>query len=214
MLNTTREQISQALFNLLTAPVAVTGNSHSSTLIDGLANTVGLVPGTIFTGPGVQTPTTLLTVAATSVTLSQPTTTSVAGGLFQVQPFRYASRQVKLWTDVPQDQRPALFLGEHGEEQVREGREPLPITTLDYAVYIYTWAKNLDPSVPPVSLLNPLLDLIDSLMASHPVTGNPQNLGGLVDRVWQEGRVIKEPGDLDGDGLAIVPLKVLVPAVL
>lgn len=122
--------------------------------------------------------------------------------------FRTVSRQVKLWGDTPQTERPSLMLAEHGEEYVREARGQPAYVTLEYRAFIYTWAKGV---VNPITLLNPLLDAMDAALADHPVTLAPQDLGGLVASVWIEGAIIKDPGDLDGDGIAIVPIKALVP---
>lgn len=36
-----------------------------------------------------------------------------------------------------------------------------------------------------------------------------QTLGGLVPHCWIDGKVMKDPGDLDGDGIAVIPLKIL-----
>jgi len=37
------------------------------------------------------------------------------------------------------------------------------------------------------------------------------SLGGMVDHCWVEGETLKDPGDLDGQGLIIVPLNILLP---
>lgn len=123
--------------------------------------------------------------------------------------FRTVSRQIKMWGDTPQAERPSLMLAEHGEEYVREGQGQPPYVTLEYMAYVYTWGKNVSN---PITLLNPLIDAMDAALADHPVTGAPQTLGGLVAHVWIEGKIIKDPGDLDGDGLAMIPIKALIPA--
>jgi hypothetical protein len=53
------------------------------------------------------------------------------------------------------------------------------------------------------------LDVIDAALAPNPVT-RKQTLGGLVSHVWIDGKVMKGPGDLDGDGVAVIPVKILV----
>lgn len=60
---------------------AVTGNTHTSTTIDNIANTSALVPGMVVSGSGIVNfpPTTIVSVAANSITISQATTTTVTG---------------------------------------------------------------------------------------------------------------------------------------
>jgi hypothetical protein len=109
---------------------------------------------------------------------------------------------------VPVEERPALFMFERGGETYRGAeRNVPPIVTINVEVFIYTDAHEVEV---PASILNPLLDALDTALLPDKMTGK-QTLGGLVHHVWIEGRIIKEPGDLDGDGLAVVPIKVLVP---
>ena len=51
----------------------------------------------------------------------------------------------------------------------------------------------------------PILNTI--FFGNTPATG--QTLGGLVSHCRVDGAVLKDPGDLDGDGLLWVPLKIL-----
>ncbi len=48
------------------------------------------------------------------------------------------------------------------------------------------------------------------LAGDDPGTGN-LTLGGLVQRVWIDGEAFRDPGDLDSQGLVIVPLKIQYP---
>jgi hypothetical protein len=40
------------------------------------------------------------------------------------------------------------------------------------------------------------------------VTGR-QTLGGLVSHCWIDGKIMKDSGDIDGDGIAVIPVKIL-----
>lgn len=120
------------------------------------------------------------------------------------------SRKLRLWADVALEDRPAIFMFERaGDDYAPVRRIGLPpLTTINVEFFIYTNAKQADV---PAALLNPLLDALDQiLLPDNKMTGK-QTLGGLVDHVWIEGHVIKEPGDLDGDGLAVVPVKIIGP---
>lgn len=123
--------------------------------------------------------------------------------------FVTASRRVQLWSDVPPSSKPALFLYEGDTEYVR-GSEAVPQkVTLSAQILIYT-SNGKDPNVIPATQLNDLMDAIDTVLAPSPVTGL-QTLGGLVSHCWIEGKVIVATGDLDGNGLAVIPIKMLVP---
>jgi hypothetical protein len=117
-------------------------------------------------------------------------------------------RRLKLWSDVPDTEQPALFIAVHGENDAYQS-ETLPSkTTITANLFLYF--KTNDPAAVPATDLNYILDGIDAAMAPSPVTGK-QTLGGLVSHCRREGQVMLDPGDIDGQGLAIIPFKILVP---
>jgi hypothetical protein len=118
--------------------------------------------------------------------------------------FALVSRRLKLWSDVPKSQRPALFIAEHREQQSYQN-EALPAkTTLSVDLFVYIDAS--DRNTVPAIALNTLMDALEG--ALKPATGARQTLGGLVSHCRIDGPVLKDPGDLDGDGLLWVPLKI------
>ena len=122
-------------------------------------------------------------------------------------PFATASRRLRLWGDVAHAEKPALFLVERGDTYARSGEGVPAAVTLEADIYIYTDAGK-DLTVVPASALNPLLDAIDAALAPNALTG-VQTLGGLAAHCWIEGKVLKDAGDLDGDGVAVIPIKIL-----
>jgi hypothetical protein len=117
-----------------------------------------------------------------------------------------ASRRLRLWSEVAACDRPALFLSERAEQYVR-ANEAMPATvTLEADIYLYVNADDLHI---PATALNALLDAVDMALAPAPLSGR-QTLGGLVSHCWIEGKIIKDTGDLDGDGVAILPVRMLV----
>jgi len=119
------------------------------------------------------------------------------------------SRRLKLWSDVAPADQPALFIAEHGET-ITFASETLPgKTTLNVDLFIYISAGQ-DPQVTPASDLNIALDALSEALAPPP-GADRQTLGGLVHHCRIEGRIVKDPGDLDGQGLALVPIKILAP---
>jgi hypothetical protein len=123
--------------------------------------------------------------------------------------FATASRRLQLWSSMASSDKPALFLCERGDMYVR-GSEAVPeAVTMELEAYLYTDAGN-DPNCVPSSLLNSLIDAIDAALVPDRLTGL-QTLGGLVSHCWIEGKIMKDAGDLDGDGVAVIPIKILVP---
>jgi hypothetical protein len=119
------------------------------------------------------------------------------------------SRRLRLWSDVSAADQPALFVTEHAENVVGPGDMVPAKTTLAVDLFIYI-AAGKDPNAIPASALNIALDALTAVLAPPPGASR-QTLGGLVAHCRIEGRVIKDPGDLDGQGLAIVPVKILAP---
>lgn len=123
--------------------------------------------------------------------------------------FANSSRRLRLWSSVASSEKPALFLVERADVYTR-GNEAAPETvTMQLEIYIYTDAGK-DQSIVPSSSLNPLIDAVEAALAPSRLTGL-QTLGGLVSHCWIEGRLMKDAGDLDGDGVAVIPMKILVP---
>ena len=120
--------------------------------------------------------------------------------------FVTASRRLRHWTDVGAAEQPALFQiqkGENGEE-----RRPLPVKWRA-SVDLYVYAQAPDELTPPASVINPLLDAIETALAPDPVS-HVQTLGGLVQHCWIAGRIQTDEGVLGGQAVAIVPVEILV----
>lgn len=124
--------------------------------------------------------------------------------------FTTVSRKLKLWTDVPMEQRPYMAMAERLEENTGNDRglAGVPVVrTWHVDFYVYTDAHSAEV---PASLLNPILDAVELAMRPSAVTGR-QTLGGLVAHAWIVGQTFKDPGDIDGDGMLVIPVSILVP---
>ncbi|MDR3508428.1 MAG: hypothetical protein P4L64_11070 [Caulobacteraceae bacterium] len=131
-----------------------------------------------------------------------------ASASWSTQPsgFAYRSRRVKLWGDLPA--QPALCQAEHDETVSEVTR--LPSRTTLAASWLIYHDVGKDPDAVPASETNLILDAVQSLFP----TNDPdavQTLGGLVRHCFISGKIFKDPGDLDGQGLIIVPITILVP---
>ena len=123
--------------------------------------------------------------------------------------FKTAGRRLQLWSSVASADKPALFLNERSEEYVRDSEAVPEAVILQIDIYIYVDVGKDQNSI-PATTANKLLDAVDTALAPNPFTGL-QTLNGLVSHCWIEGKIIKDTGDLDGDGVIIIPVKILVP---
>jgi hypothetical protein len=120
-------------------------------------------------------------------------------------------RRLKLWTDVSMASRPACFVFEGGYETYSWDVGAIAKRVIELKLFIYLNAK--DPNVIGASLLNDVTDALDeifTLQGSDQLLGR-NTLGGLVYSCRIDGRIMKDPGDLDGDALLIVPIKLILP---
>jgi hypothetical protein len=129
--------------------------------------------------------------------------------LSQSAAFATASRRLQLWGGLSPSEKPALFLSERGDTYTHASEAAPAAVTMEVDIYIYTDAGK-DPTIVPASILNPLIDAVDAALAPSALSGL-QTLGGLVSHCWIDGKIMKDPGDLDGDGVAVIPVKILVP---
>ncbi|MBN8905851.1 MAG: hypothetical protein J0H19_18700 [Rhodospirillales bacterium] len=124
--------------------------------------------------------------------------------------FKTVSRRLRMFGDVPHAEMPALFIIEPSEAYAQTERLPSK-TTFDVELWVYI-CDGVDQNTVPVTVLNGLLDKIDDALSPDPPPHpRVQTLGGLVSHCWIEGQIEKTPGDLDGIGLARIPLKILIP---
>ena len=116
------------------------------------------------------------------------------------------SRRLQLWSSLS----PAR---EASHLPIRAGRRLHPRKELhnhrrDERRPVHLHCSRHGHGVTPISMLDPLLDAVDAALAPNIVTRR-QTLGGLVSHVWIDGKIMKDPGDIDGDGIAVIPVKIL-----
>lgn len=129
------------------------------------------------------------------------------------QRFKTASRRVKIFADVPSAQQPACFQAEWASQE--EQRSNLPYKTTLEANWIIFQDVNRNPKALGVVENNLILGGVRKVLAPKPNdVGYPDQrntLGGLVWHCFISGRIFKDPGDIDGQGMMVVPIKLLVP---
>ena len=126
--------------------------------------------------------------------------------------FNSSARRIKHWDDVNSSDFPALFLVHKYDtvEYLSKGAPPKYKMLFDVVIYVNT---DGDHSTPSVSLMNPIIDAMDSVFGSAPYPlGNDQTLGGLVCYCRMGGGNMQtDEGALGDIGVAIIPVEVLVP---
>ena len=119
----------------------------------------------------------------------------------------FASRRVKTFADLPA--QPALCQAESDETVAQVTGQPA-ITTLSASWLIFHQAGRDDDAI-PAQTTNAILAAVRALFVDPTDPAFAQTLGGLVHKCWIDGRIQKFQGDLDGQTLIVVPIKVLVP---
>jgi hypothetical protein len=121
------------------------------------------------------------------------------------------SRRLKMWSDVAPIDRPACFLFEGGLETYERGAAAVPKRTLDVKLFVYIDSR--DPETVGASILNAIMDALDAAFVPAAEDGpfGRVTLGGAAYRCAIEGKPLKDPGDLDGDGLLVVPIQIILP---
>lgn len=127
--------------------------------------------------------------------------------------FVTVSRRVKLFSDVNSDQQPACFQAEHNT--VEEQRTGMPYkSTLELWWVIYQCVA-VDPNALGAVENNLILRGVRAALAPKPndpgFHDRRNTLGGLVHHCFIGGRIFKDPGDVDAQGMLAIPIKVLVP---
>lgn len=104
--------------------------------------------------------------------------------------------------------KPAIFISEASEVYANRS-ENLTYVTIQPILFLYI-DTGLDQNTIPATTLNNLLDAIDAALAPDDPTTLKCTLGGLVSHCYVSGEVPKVPGDLDGEGMAVLPINILV----
>lgn len=132
------------------------------------------------------------------------------GLLIATQRFQTFSRNFTMWDQV--SLQPAMFFREYSETVERSAplAPPRRILNVDVFVYARTDAK---PNETKALVLNVLLDAIDTALApvGADLINHRQTLGGLAYHAYVDGEILKEPGYLDGQAVAVIPVKIMRP---
>lgn len=127
--------------------------------------------------------------------------------------FVTTSRRVKLWNDVPFELKPVCYQAEWGDSVGQISG--MPYKTILEANWIIYQDSAQDPNTPGAILNNLIIEGVYEALAPKPADpgfhDERNTLGGLVYHCFIQGRLFKAPGDIDGQGMMVIPIKLLVP---
>jgi hypothetical protein len=126
-------------------------------------------------------------------------------------PWGLASRRMKLWGEVPAAMRPAFFQLESGPETYQWASPAVPKRTFEAKLFLYFASQDL--TTPGSTAINNALDAIDAALtpAGADAALGRQTLGGTLHDCKIAGVPVRDTGDLDGDGLAVVSVRLIAP---
>lgn len=126
--------------------------------------------------------------------------------------FKTASRRLVHWDNCPD--QPGFFQSEHDDEFPTDKRG-LPYTVVLKAELIVYQNIGKDPKAICSTENNLIKDAIQAILTPKMEAGVPfenrLTLGGLVYDCHIAGRVFSDAGNLDGQGVIVVPVEILVP---
>lgn len=122
--------------------------------------------------------------------------------------FAYASRRVRMYTDLADGEFPSLMMSQGPEVAQKVTRQPVKWTfSVELLIYVHTGGDLNDV---PAMHLNPLVDIVTNALKPDPAFAE-LTLGGLVERCSVEGEITTDGGSLDVHGFAIIPVTIVVP---
>lgn len=117
-------------------------------------------------------------------------------------------RRLVLWGDCPTSQRPCAFIFQGAKENYNNANSVNQRRRIEVKIFIYTDAK------PPTTIgsadQDAIMDALDAAFAPPPGSAF-QQLAGTAFWGRIDGDVFRDPGDLDGDGLLIIPFQITLP---
>lgn len=127
--------------------------------------------------------------------------------VFQVPHFKTTGRRLLMWSDeYPQ---PALFM-RHTADDDQSALDPLQRDSIELELWIYSKA-GADPAAQPDVELNRLVKMIRDALAPDDDDRQVFTLGGTVWACGIQGRSERDPGDMDNQSKAVLPIKIILP---
>lgn len=123
-----------------------------------------------------------------------------------------SSRRLKLFNAVDPTVQPAMFMVQHQETYLTNKEGHLTKRFLEMGLWCY--ARTTDPDIIGDDLLDSMLSGLEAALAPDDANRIELTLGGLVywARIWKSSNMfIRDPGDIDGQALLVLPVRILLP---
>ena len=120
------------------------------------------------------------------------------------------ARRLKLWGDVPKAARPALFQSESGRESYAWTNLTNPKRSVEVRLFVYVAATDANPGAPQLNAIKDALDAALKPSGSDVPLGR-NTLGGNVSSCKIRDIPVNDPGDIDGDGVLVVTVELVLP---
>lgn len=136
----------------------------------------------------------------------------VRPGETKARSFVSKGRRIVMFDKVPAASQPWCGQAEYGEQSSQASNLPYK-NTLEAHWLIYQCVAK-DPKAEATIENNLIVAAVKEALAPKPNDiGWPKRntLNGLVHHCWIEGRIFKDPGDIDGQGLILIPIRILMP---
>jgi hypothetical protein len=203
-----RETIMQAYLAAMVAATQSSFNADTRIGSNTLLN-VNNLDGTLFLGLpifGAGIPPMSLITDLSPLTMSQPATANASQSPMENGVLTFGRRVIP-WDEC--QAQPALFVRDP-DERAEYGTGILQQLSIEAEVWIYS-NLGANPAVAPVTGLNNLIDAVQGAMSPDDPMQQRYTIGGLVFWCRLKGRLMKDPGDADGQAIAKIPVEILVP---
>jgi hypothetical protein len=122
--------------------------------------------------------------------------------------FVTAERRLRHWSGLTPAEQPALFMRQKTEVAAVTTFGAPTVWTLIVDLYLYAHASN--PYVAPATVLNPLIDAVEAVLAPLAANG-VQDLGvpEMVQHAYIAGKITTDEGVLRDQAVAIIPVEIL-----
>lgn len=183
--------------------------SFMATTTDGSVNLTsvssiaGLYLGVPVFGAGIPAQATIASLSP--LNLSLPATANGAAVPLQ-SGFQTFGRRLKAWGQVAA--QPALFLRDSDEDLEWQAINQRQLMTAE--LWVLSDA-GINPDAVPGTALNNLLDFVASAFAPDDPMQGRFTLDGLVEWCRMSGKIIKDPGDLGKQAIAVADVEIFVP---
>jgi hypothetical protein len=121
-------------------------------------------------------------------------------------------RRLKLWNAVDPSVQPAMFMVQHREQYEVRGEGRLTRRYLDLGFWCY--APTASDDIIGDDLLDAMETGLEDALQPDDASRNELTLAGLCQwaRIMREDNMfIRDPGDIDGQALLVLPVRVLIP---